>query len=288
MTTLVPPGTFHEVDLSQGTVRYLDIGTGPTLVFVHGLLASSLLWRKVIPQLAGHFRCLAPDLPLGAHSLPLRPDADVSPLGVARLVADFMEALDVHNITLVGNDTGGAICQLVIAHHSERIARLVLTNCDAFESFFPLSLRPFQYGAHLFGTRFADFLAWLLRSRFVQRQLWASVSLSQIDPILLDAGFSTMLQQAGVRRDVTRFLRAVSNRYTLEAAQTFPQFQRPVLLIWGKDDIFFSSRLAQRLYQAFPSATLEFLSQSRAFVPEDQPEALARRIAEFVRVSIET
>jgi pimeloyl-ACP methyl ester carboxylesterase len=207
---------------------------------------------------------------------------------VARLVADFMEALDVHDVTLVGNDTGGAICQLVISHHPERIARLVLTNCDAFEAFFPLSLRPFHYGARLFGTHFADFLAWLFRSHFVQRQFWASVSLSQIDPALLAAGFATMLQQDGVRRDVTRFLRAVSNRYTLEAAQTFPQFQRPVLLIWGKNDIFFSARLAHRLHQAFPSATLEFLSQSRAFVPEDQPEALARRIAEFVRVPITT
>jgi len=242
----------------------------------------------VIPQLTGSFRCLAPDLPLGAHTLPLRQEADVSPLGVARLVADFIEALDLHDVTLVGNDTGGAICQLIIAHHPERIARLVLTNCDAFESFFPPSLRPLQYGARLLGTHFADLLAWLLRSHFIQRQLWASVSLSQIDPVLLDAGLAPLRQQAAVRRDVTRFLRAVSNRYTLEASQSFPQFLRPVLVIWGKNDIFFSARLARRLHQAFPSATLEFVSQSRAFVPEDQPEALARRIAEFVRVSTET
>lgn len=128
MKTGVSMNTFHQVSLPQGTVRYLDEGTGPTLVFVHGILVNSLLWRKVIPLLSERFRCVAPDLPLGAHSIPLHPNADVTPPGVARLVADFLEALDLREVTLVGNDTGGAICQLVIARHPERIARLVLTN----------------------------------------------------------------------------------------------------------------------------------------------------------------
>src|SRR5215472_12642658 len=112
MATAVPLDAFKEVSLPEGTVRYSDQGTGPTLVFIHGLLANRLLWSRVIPRLVSHFRCVAPDLPLGAHAVPLHSDADLSPLGVAQLVADFLEALDLHEVTLIGNDTGGAICQL--------------------------------------------------------------------------------------------------------------------------------------------------------------------------------
>jgi pimeloyl-ACP methyl ester carboxylesterase len=286
MATVAPLGAILEVSLPQGTVRYYDQGTGPTLVFLHGLLANSLLWSRVIPRLVSHFRCIAPDLPLGAHSHPLHPDTDLSPLGVAQLVAAFLEALDLHEVTLIGNDTGGAICQLVIAHHPERISRLVLTNCDAFEHFFPPLVSPFQYGARLFGIQFANFLAWVLRARSAQRLFVAALSHRRLDPAELDAAFHPLLHLPGVRSDMTRFLQAVSNRYTLEAARTFSSFHHPVLLVWGRDDPFFSSRLAFRLQQAFPDATLERLPHSRAFVPLDQPEVLAQQMTEFVHAAV--
>jgi len=206
---------------------------------------------------------------------------DLSPRGIARIVADFMEALDLRDVTLVGNDTGGAICQIVVAEHPERIGRLVLTNCDAYEAFFPLLIRPFRYGAWLFGERFSGLLAWVLKHRPAQRVLLRTVAKRRMDGTTLDAYFSSFVRDAGVRRDATQFLAAVSNRYTLEAAKSFPSFKRPVLIVWGKDDIFFLSRLAHRLQRDFPYAQLEFLPGSRAFVPEDQPEALASRIAEF-------
>jgi pimeloyl-ACP methyl ester carboxylesterase len=286
MATVAPLGTYQEVSLTQGTVRYYDLGTGPTLVFIHGLLANSLLWSRVIPHLVSQFRCIAPDLPLGAHSHPMQPDADLSPLGVAHLVADFLEALDLHEVTLIGNDTGGAICQLVIVHHPERITGLVLTNCDAFEHFFPPLVSPFYYGARVFGIQFANFLAWVLHARSAQRVFMAALAHRRLDAGELDAAFSPLLHLPGVRSDMTRFLRAVSNRYTLEAAQRFSGFQHPVLLVWGKDDPFFSSRLAMRLQQAFPDATLKHLPHSRAFVPVDQPEILAQQITEFVHVAV--
>jgi pimeloyl-ACP methyl ester carboxylesterase len=285
MATVAPLGVFQEVSLPQGTVRYCDQGTGPTLVFIHGLLANSLLWSRVIPRLVSHFRCIAPDLPLGAHLSPLHPDADLSPLGVAQLVADFLEALDLHEVTLIGNDTGGAICQLVIAHHPERIVRLVLTNCDAFEQFFPPLVSPFHYGARVFGIQFANFLAWVLRARSAQRLFVAALAHRRLGSAELDAAFHPLLHLPGVRSDMTRFLRAVSNRYTLEAARHFSGFHHPVLLVWGKDDPFFYSRLAIRLQQAFPHATLERLDHSRAFVQVDQPEVLAQHITEFVHAA---
>lgn len=285
MTTLVAHHAFQEISLPQGTVRYSDQGTGPTLVFIHGLLANSQLWSSVISHLHPHFRCLAPDLPLGAHEIPLQANVDLSPRGIAQLIADFLVALDLHEVTLIGNDTGGALCQLVIAHHPERINRLVLTNCDAFEQFFPPLVSPFHYGAQILGIQFANLLASLLRARWAQHRFMAALTRCRLSQAELDAFFLPLQQQSFVRRDMTSFLRAVSRRWTLEAAETFTNFLHPVLLVWGKDDLFFSQSLAIRLQQAFPDARLIQLSHARAFVPLDQPKALAQHILEFVPVA---
>src|SRR5829696_5790763 len=130
-------GDQRTVDLPQGRVSYRERGTGEPIVFVHGVFTNGDLWRKVVPVLATRYRCLTPDWPLGSHLESMRPDADLSTPGLARLVADFLAALDLDNVTLLGNDTGGAICQLVIANHPERVGRLVLTSCDAFEVYPP-------------------------------------------------------------------------------------------------------------------------------------------------------
>jgi pimeloyl-ACP methyl ester carboxylesterase len=277
-------GEVKEVRLGPDVIRYREVGSGPTLVFVHGILASGVLWRDVVAGLSGRFRCVVPDLPLGGHSVPMGPDKDLSPRGVARLVADFMSALGLHDVTLVGNDTGGAICQIVIAEHPERVGRLVLTNCDAYEAFFPWQLNLlFHHAPRLFGPRYVDLLARILRARSAQRLLLKTVARRRMDEATLDAYFANLISNAGVRRDLTRFLRQVSKRYTLEAAKRFPDFRRPVLIVWGEDDVFFLSRYARRLQEDFPDARLRFVSGSRAFVPEDRPQALAGHVAEFVR-----
>jgi pimeloyl-ACP methyl ester carboxylesterase len=277
----VEAGTQGEVRLGGGVIHYRDVGTGPALVFVHGILANGTLWRDVVARLSGQFRCIVPDLPLGGHSAAMHSEVDMSPAGVARMVAGLMEELDLRDVTLVGNDTGGAICQVVISNHPECVGRLVLTNCDAYEAFFPVLLRPIQYAARLFGTRFVDLLAWALRARFAQRALFKTVAIRHIDEATLDAYAGRLLLDAGVRRDLARFLSEVSSRYTLEAAQSFPGFDFPVLIAWGDKDPFFSPRLALRLQRDFPNARLEAVAGSRAFVPEDGPGQLARLIEEF-------
>lgn len=276
-------GEAREIRLGQGVIRYREVGTGPTLFFVHGILANGTLWREVVPCLSENFRCVVPDLPLGGHAVPMDRDADLTPRGVARIVADFMEALDLRDVTLVGNDTGGAICQIVVAEHPERIGGLVLTNCDAYEAFFPALLSPFHYAARFFGTRFVDLLALVLRTRVAQRALFKTVAARQMDDATLDAYATSLVRDAGVRRDLARFLGSVSNRYTLEAARRFPDFRRPVMIVWGEDDLFFSLHLAGRLQRDFPDARLELVDRSRAFVPEDRPERLAELIVDFLR-----
>jgi len=285
MDLAVKLGATRELQLPQGALRYHDRGVGPALVFVHGLLANSVLWRDVIAELAPRFRCIALDLPLGGHTLPM-PEADLTPPGVARLLADTLVTLNLDDVTLVGNDTGGAICQILIAERPERVGRLVLTNCDAFEQFFPPLVQPFHTLSARFGDGFTSLLARLLRFRSAQRRFMATVAKHRFDDETLDSYFGPFLNDPLVRHDAARFMGSVSNRYTLAAAHSFRAFERPVQLVWGESDLFFSKELAKRLQAAFPHATLHWAPESRAFVPEDRPRLLARTIVEFAHAGV--
>ena len=134
-------GDRRGVDTPAGTIEYRESGSGPTLVFIHGVGVNGDLWRRVAPRLAGEYRCIVPDLPFGSHSIPLRTDADMSLPGLARIAADFIEALDLREVAIVANDTGGAVAQWLVGHRPNRIGRLVLTSCDAFEKFPPAPQR---------------------------------------------------------------------------------------------------------------------------------------------------
>ena len=137
--------------LAQGQIAYRDSGSGPTIVFLHGAFVDGTLWRKVVPELEDGFRCVVPDLPLGSHRRPIDPDADLSPPGLAKLIAAFLAELELDDVTLIGNDTGGALCQLAVTRHPERIGRLVLTPCDAYEHFPPPAFRYLQVLARIPG-----------------------------------------------------------------------------------------------------------------------------------------
>ena len=274
-------GRHREVRLDAGTIRYREVGSGPPIVFVHGLLVNGALWRLVVPSLAARYHCIVPDLPLGGHQPAMPSDADLSPGGLARLVADLLTALDVHDVTLVGSDTGGAICQLVIAHSPQRVGRLVLTNCDAYEHWPPPLVLPFKWGAYVPG--FVAALAHALRFAPVRHALYGLLAKRRPESAVFHAFFAPLRDDPAVRWDVTKVLRGVTNRATLEAAKAFPRFRKPVLIVWGTDDPVFPMRDAVRLQRDFPLARLEWVLGSRCFVCEDQPERLAALIAEFLR-----
>jgi pimeloyl-ACP methyl ester carboxylesterase len=272
----------ESVQVDAGRIHYRESGSGPVIVFAHGLLVNGMLWRKVTPLLQDRFRCVVPDLPLGSHSEAMRPDADMTPPGVARTLADFMAALDLRDVTLVGNDTGGAISQLVAANHPERLGRLVLTPCDAYENFLPPFFRPLQYAAKVPGL--LTTLVQPTRVRALQRGPLAFgllISPENIDPEVLNAWVRPFLDDRGVRRDAIRFLRSISSRYTLEAAEALKGFERPTLIAWAPEDRFFKFKYAQRLASEMPNARLVTIEDSRTFVSEDQPERLAEEIASF-------
>lgn len=271
-----------EADLPQGTIRYRDSGEGEPIVFLHGVLVNGLLWRKVTPELEGSFRCITPDLPLGAHEQAMRPDADLTPPGLARLVADFMDALDLREVTLVGNDTGGAIAQLVAADHADRLARLVLTNCDSYEHFFPPLFRYLQLTARLPGGMAV--LGQSMRIRPLQRApiAFGMLTTKPVPPDVADAWGRPIRTDADVRRDARKVLRGVDKRHTLAAAERLRGFHKPALLAWSPDDRVFKMRDAERLAADLPNARIERVENSKVFVPEDQPQRLAELIREFV------
>jgi pimeloyl-ACP methyl ester carboxylesterase len=274
----------QEVRLAQGPIRYRELGSGgPPVVLVHGLLTNGSLWREVAPLLAAEFRVIVPDWPLGSHRLALEPDADLSPPGLARIVAGFLDALGLEDVTLVGNDTGGAICQLVAVEHPQRLGRLVLTPCDAYENFLPPMFRPLQALARIPGGVAA--VAQSLRLRALRRLPLAYGWLAKhgIPDDLSDAWLAPALTDARVRGEIARILTGISARHTLAAAERFGEFAKPVLLAWAPEDRFFKLRYAERMLAAFPDARLESIEDSYTFVALDQPTRTAELIAAFAR-----
>ena len=270
------------VDLSTGRIRYREAGEGPPMVFVHGLLVDGRLWRKVTPALEGSFRCIVPDLPLGAHTIPMKADADVTPPGLARLIIELIEKLDLHDVTLVGNDTGGALTQIAMTEYPERIGRVVLTPCDAFDNFLPPMFRPLQFLARFQPALTASVQP--LRLRPLRRLPLAFGWLTKrpvSDPEVEDSWVGAFFKRGEVRRDVVRILRAIDSRYTQEAAKRLHSFHKPVLIAWATEDKVFPVEHAHRLADLLPDARVEEIADSYSFVPEDQPERLTELIREF-------
>jgi pimeloyl-ACP methyl ester carboxylesterase len=276
-----------EVELKQGTIQYRDEGEGPVVVLVHGLLVNATVWERVIGGLTQHARVIAPDLPLGSHPNAMRDDADLSPLGLAALIADFLDALGLEDVTLVGNDTGGALCQLVCAWHPERIGRLVLINCDAFENFPPPAFKGVVkvLGRVPGAVAGVELLARLPAVRRASMKA-APLTLNPV-PDELVKGWVAPLRDRAIRRDLVRVLRGIDPRYTLDAAERLRDFDRPALLVWGLRDKFFPVAEAERLADRLPDARIERVENARTFVQLDEPERLAELVGGFVSARVE-
>jgi pimeloyl-ACP methyl ester carboxylesterase len=268
------------VELSQGPIRYRDHGEGEPIVFVHGFLVDGRLWEDAVQRLSGSFRCVVPDWPMGSHRAPMHPHADLSPPGVAKLIADFIAALDLDRVTIVGNDSGGAISQILVTRHPERIARLVLTNCDSFDNFPPFPFNAMPPLARLPGGMTA--MALPFRVGPIRRATYGLFAKRPIPPELVDDWLAPSLRDAEIKRDARKFTLGINKRHTLEAAEKFGELEMPVLLAWAPEDRFFKLSDAQRLARAIPDSRLETITDAKTFVALDRPELLAELIAAFV------
>ena len=272
-------GEQRSVELPQGTVRYRERGAGEPIVFVHGLLVNGDLWRKVVPALSESHRCITPDWPLGSHGTPLRGNADLTPAGLAQLIADFLTALDLEGVTLVGNDTGTALCQITVTEHPERIGRLVLTTGDAFKNFPPKMFKG------VIGLGYLPGSLWLVdkaaRPTGARRAFLRPLSKTLDDPAIFES-YAGQVKHGGIRRDLAKVLRGLRSRYTVRAAEKLPELQAPALMVWAAKDRFFPPEHAHQLAKLIPDARVEEIAGSRTFVSEDQPERTAELIAAFI------
>ena len=271
------------VEVAAGEIQFREVGSGRPVVFVHGVGVNGLLWRGVAPRVAdAGYRCIAPDWPLGAHSVPLHPSADLSLPGLAGIVADFLEELALEDVVVVANDTGGAVAQWLVGHRASRVGALVLTSCDAFERFPPRPQLYLKPAARVPGALWL--VAQAARFRWAQRTPFAYgwTTREPMPPDVMEAFTTPVREVPGVRRDLARLLRAVDTRYTFEAAEALRSFDKPALVVWAEEDKLFPREHGQRLAELLPRGRFELMPGSRTFVPMEQPERLAARIVDFL------
>lgn len=274
----------NEIELTAGTIEYADVGHGPTIVFLHGLMMDASLWDAVVGDLSRDFRCLVPTLPLGAHGREMRANADLSLRGVARLVAEFLDRLDLRDVTLVGNDTGGALVQMLAAERPERIGRIVLVSCDAFDNYPPgLTGRTLALTGRLSPRLFGLFMQ-QMRLRPVRRLPIAFGWLTRRGDAATARWMRPVLTRPGIRRDIVRTLRSVAADASAlrDASQRLTGWDRPALVAWASEDRVMPPAHGRRLAELIPGATLVEIPDSYTLIPLDQPAALVTAIRNFV------
>jgi pimeloyl-ACP methyl ester carboxylesterase len=283
---VAPVAPTGRIELSAGPIEYSDSdGEGPVVVLLPGLLMDASLWEDVIADLSPDHRCIAPTLPLGAHRLAMHADADLSPRGLARLVAELLDRLDLHDVTLVGNDTGGALVQLVAGDGAARVGRIVLVSCDAFENFPPgLTGKTLVATGRLSPTMFGVFMQ-QLRLRPLRRLPLAFGWLTKRGDAATARWIEPVLKQGEIRRDTVRVLRGIAadRRLLVDAAERLPSFDRPALVVWASEDRVMPPEHGRRLAELLPHGRLVEIPDSYTLVPLDQPTRLAEAIRGFVR-----
>lgn len=277
-------------ELSVGPVEYDDTGgDGPTLVLLHGLLMDGSLWDEVLADLSTDHRCLVPTLPLGGHRRAMHFDADLSLEGVARLVGELLAHLDLRDVTLVGNDTGGALVQLLLCDDPARVSRIVLVSCDAFDNYPPgLTGRTLVLTGKLPPWLFGLFMQ-QLRLRPVRRLPIAFGWLTKRGDAATARWLQPVLRRRDIRGDAVRTLRAAAadKGLILHAADCLSTYDRPALIVWASGDRVMPPDHGRRLADLLPQGRLVEVEDSYTLIPLDQPSRLARIIREFTQESAE-
>jgi pimeloyl-ACP methyl ester carboxylesterase len=272
----------ESIELSHGVVNYRTAGpldsAAPPVLFVHPFLMNGSLWSGVADLLAARgVRSYAPDWPLGSHRTPVRPGTDQSPRGVARQILLFIEALGLRDVTLVGGDTGGALCQFLLDTDPSRIGRVVLTNCDAFDTFppFPFNVMFFLLEGE---TRMKINLQPMRWRAFRHSPLGLGLLANELDPEQTRAWIEPSLGNAAIREDAVAFLRAAEPEDLLDVSTRLDRFAGPVTIVWGTADRAFTTKLGRRLQHAFRDARFVEVPNARTLVPLDAPRQLADAI----------
>jgi len=272
----------REIELEAGTIEYEDRGEGPVLVLVGGLAMDWRLWQGVIELLGPGYRCIAPNMPLGSHRKPMNPDADLSLVGMGRIIADLLERLDLRDVTLVFNDWGGG--QTMVSHDLlDRVGKLALVSCEAFENY-PPGLAGKAAGL---SARMPGGLS-MMRQSILRRPsrrlpfIYGQMSKRGVPDALLRSWLEP-LRRAEIRRDLRKYVGDVGNgrREMLAATPSLAEFESPVLVVWDSEGKMMPTEHGTRLASSFPNAKLVEVADSYTLVPIDRPQLLAEELGAF-------
>jgi pimeloyl-ACP methyl ester carboxylesterase len=270
----------HSVQTASGRISYTAQGTGPAALFVHGVLLNGHLWRHQLADLSAVRRCIAVDL-LAHGDTEIAPDQDVSVTANAKMLKEFLDALNIDQVDLVGNDSGGGIAQIFAALYPERVRSLTLTDCDTHDNWPPEAFKPFLAIAAGGGLRGA--LEAMLSDKRVYRSPQALGPAYEHPELLSDDSIETYLRPL-VRteqrtRDFQRFLAAFDNKYTVAIEARLKTLKAPTLIVWGTDDVYFDVKWSRWLADTIPGTRnrVEFMG-ARIFFPEERWEEFNREL----------
>jgi pimeloyl-ACP methyl ester carboxylesterase len=274
-----------ELELSAGTIEYEDTGGGgPVIVLVHGLIMDGSLWRHVVAALADDFRCVLPTLPLGAHRRPMHPDADLSMRGMAEILRDFIERLDLQGVTLVMNDWGGP--QLLLSGRGgERIARTALCACEAFDNVPPKgAAKALPHIARIPGGLAAALMPFHIDRLRRLPMTYGPLSKRPVPREVMNRWFGPVLSDPEIRRDLKKYVisSAQGRRDLLAASETLRSFQGPALVAWASEDRLMPREHGRRLAELLPRGELVEIPDSYTLIPEDQPDLITSHLRELM------
>jgi pimeloyl-ACP methyl ester carboxylesterase len=271
-----------ELELTAGTIEYEDSGgDGPLLVLLGGLVMDGSVWDPLVADLRRDHRCVVPTLPLGAHRKPMRPDADLSLAAYGRMVSELLERLSLRDATLVQNDHAAAI--VLAGENPERVARLVISSCEAFENYPPgLPGKNVRLTAFVPGGIYVTMQAMRVRALRRLPISFGWMAKHRLPDELLDRWLEPLQTQRAVRRDLRKYVTGGRRRQMVEVCERLRAFTRPALVVWTPEDKVQRPEHGRRFAELLPDARLVEIADSYTMIMRDQPLAFARAIREFV------
>lgn len=267
----------------QANIEYNEWGQGDAIIFIHGAFSNGNTWRKVIPELSKHYRCIVPEWPFGGHSLPLGNQSDVSPTGIAALIAKFTEALGLASVIIIANDTGGAYAQVFTSIYPEKVKRLILSNCEGFEVFPPKKFQSLGQLVKVPGYTYLMGQLFKIKSFLKTSATFGLLSNSLSKHELYDLYVKNFSKNKLIRKDFKRLAMGWHPKYTLMAAEKLTKYKQPVLVLWGSNDTqLFPVALGKRIAAIFPSAQFIEITDSLTYIQEDQPREMVINIMNFL------
>jgi pimeloyl-ACP methyl ester carboxylesterase len=271
------------VETPSGRISYVERGSGPVALFVHGVLLNGWLWRYQLEELAEIRRCIAPDL-LAHGRTEIRADQDVSVTANARMLVEFLDALKIEQVDLVGNDSGGGIAQIFAALCPERVRSITLTNCDTHDNWPPEAFKGFVKMVGQGGL--PDTLAAMLSDKAIYRSPGALGPAyehpEKVTDATIDAYLKPLAQTKQRTHNLERFVGAFDNKHTVSIEPKLRQLQAPALIVWGDDDVYFDVKWSTWLEQTLPRTERRVvLKGARIFFPEERPEQFNKELRTF-------